>query len=847
MRRIALSGLFISFMAASHAQGIVDIAPQAQEGIRLGPFQNGWAYVSEGDGGYYINAQGGQIRTTGSGSASLGNMFAIKEYEQQVAEHPNALPSRVVGFEKDGLQGIINPRGEVLVPAAYDRIDREYWQFWTLFKQNKKAHYLPDGTTTAFFDDIGYLDGAYFDVKTGDAWHIYHHPSGRVITKATYEGFDYCGGCGSPAPYVYAKKNGKWGVIDWDENILVPFEYDHEHRGMRNDNWVASFSKNGRPVIVHIPTQREFAGDGELVSGMLIASQDGKQGVYNWDGELAAPFAYDRIEAPNENHYLGYYGPYLVIEKAGLKGIVRSDGEIVVPVAYEEVMVYDDYFVATKDGVTSLLAVGEATPLVEVKHGEITHIHDYFYSSGSKGLAIFKVKQQAYYGLYFAESGVSIAPEFYDVSVATRGYFADSVAVVGDRQGQKTLFNANGEAILPFSVDEFEGFGDAGQAFLSFRVRDKWGVYDVSRKKEIIPARYDKYFHALDGPASHLIRATVEENGQPDRYALYDTEGSVAVNGVFERIEPIDSTYYLMHSGASGEASFSVFHALTRALTPLPYAFVSQSSSPCLLVVSHDGRIGKLYDVAAGQELKRDYNVFMFFGDAGANASPFSGSAKDPWELSYFSEGFAQVRTGEGWTGLVDEFGAVAVEPRYARARMVHGQYALVTEVDEDTRLVHSYYLGRNGKRVFPKAYGVDETHFFNQDPDLGPVVILQKGLDGTLFGLGNLETGEILADAAYSEIMPLHTQPFLLLTQYVEDEDRWYSAISKYGLATKEGKVLFEPIFDDIVLENSMVAYAGDHGQHPNIFPVLVRQGDKWRYVNADGSYLPIEGVGGL
>lgn len=841
--RTALSGLFMFFMVASHAQGIVDIAPQAQEGIQLGPFQNGWAYVSEKDGDYYINAEGGQIRTIGSRSASLGNRFAIEEYEQQVEEHPNALPSRVIGFEKDGLRGIINPKGEVLVPATYSRIDTEYRQFWTLFKQDKKAHYLPDGTATAFFDDIGYLDGAYFDVKTGDDWHIYHHPSGRVITKAAYEGFDYCGGCGSPARYVYAKKDGKWGVIDWDENVLVPFEYDHEHQRMRNDNWLASFSKNGRPVIVHIPTKREFAGEGELVSGMLIASQDGKQGVYSWDGELVAAFAYDRIEAPNENHYLGYYGRYLVIEKAGLKGLVRSDGEIVVPVAYDDVKVYDDYFVVRTGGLTSLLMSGSSEPILQIEHGEITHINDYFYSAGSKGLAIFKVKQQAFYGLYFAESGVHIEPEFYDIRVKDNAYFPEGVVIEGDRQGQKKLFDAHGEAILPFAVESYEMDNTVGRALLSVEVMGKWGLYDVQNKKQFIPLQYNRFFHELGGAASGLIRATQEEDGQSIRNFVYDNEGNEVIPGPLVRVESIDSVQFLIQRETEGDEEYVVFNTVTRAVEPVPYRMVSVSSSPRLLLVSDDGGVGRLYDVAARKVLKQKYAVEVFAGQLVAIAGSDSRPTRGVWELSYFSNGFAEVRNEKGWAGMIDEYGELFIEPKFAAVRMVHGQYALVAEVDDDTGAVRSYYVGPDGDRVFPEKYGVDDMLFYNQDTDLGPIVVLQLVDNPSLFGLGNLETGEVVAEPVYSNISSVYSQPLLVLTQYIEDEDRWYGSVSKYGLATNEGEVLFEPVFDDMVLDQG----SGFGSTPAETFPLLVREGDKWRYVNADGSYLPIEGTARL
>lgn len=835
-----------SLVAPSQAQGIVDVEQSPSQRVSLGVFRQGWASVSEGTDAYYINIQGEKIRTMGSDNFLLGDFFAIEAYEQQLEEYPNTLPTRVVVFEQDGLRGVINPMGEMLVPAAYQHIDTEYRQFWTLFKHDKKAHYLPDGSTTEFFDDIGYLDGVYFDVKVGNGWHIYHHPSRRVMTSTSYEGFDYCGGCGSPAAYVYAKRNGKWGVIDWEGNILVPFEYDHEHRSMRNDNWVASFSKDGQPIVVHIPTKQEFAGQTELVSGMLIASKDGKYGAYSRDGELVVPFSYDRIKTPNQNYYLGYYGHYLIVENEGLNGVVRSDGEVVVPVEYDQVMVYDDYFVATKDGLTSLLATGNPIPLLQVEHGEITHINDYFYSSGSNGMSIFRVKQKAFYGLYFAESDVFIEPEFYDISLSRKEYFADSIAIVGERQGLKRLFNINGETILPFDIQGFEGFRSGDNQLLAVQEQGKWGLYDIDVQIEITPREYDRYFRALGNVAPHVIHATIEVPGQPDQYVLYDISGKLVLGRPFNRIEPIDGTRYLVQWEDGDQSDYAIFHAETYDLEELEYAFVSTVGSSKLLVVSDNQRIGKLYDVVEEKELTREYNIFLLSDDIDEEAH-LRASSSDPWTLLYFTDGLAKVTTSDGYFGLINESEQLVLDPEYGNITLVNGKYLAVAEIDEYTGRTTSYYVDGQGERIFSEEYVVDDPLLYSHYPEMANIAILQKYGDNFLFGLGNLETGEILKEAVYDEIVPISGHSYLLTTQYVEDDEQWYRAQAKFGIVSMDGEVLFEPVFDDIVLNRDWNPNHGESAISPDLFPLLVNQGGRWRYVNADGTYLPIEGTGRL
>ena len=51
--------------------------------------------------------------------------------------------------------------------------------------------------------------------------------------------------------YVYAQQNGKWGVMDWNEKVLVPFKYEHAHWNMRSDNWVA-MNQNQKLVLNYL-------------------------------------------------------------------------------------------------------------------------------------------------------------------------------------------------------------------------------------------------------------------------------------------------------------------------------------------------------------------------------------------------------------------------------------------------------------------------------------------------------------------------------------------------------------------------------------------------------------------
>src|SRR5690606_27383821 len=112
-----------------------------------------------------------------------GTAYAIDEYTKERQDNPNLLPRNIILFEKNGLWGVVDPKGEVLIPAEYSAIDIQYRQFWELHQGNRKTYYLPDGSMLPLFEDIGYLNGEYFDVKQDNAWHIYRKSAARIITK----------------------------------------------------------------------------------------------------------------------------------------------------------------------------------------------------------------------------------------------------------------------------------------------------------------------------------------------------------------------------------------------------------------------------------------------------------------------------------------------------------------------------------------------------------------------------------------------------------------------------------------------------------------------------------------
>jgi hypothetical protein len=103
---------------------------------------------------------------------------------------------------------------------------------------------------------------------------------------------------------ILAKKNGKWGFIDINENVLIPFIYDD----------LGVFSKS-------------------VDLDLAPAAKNKKQGFINRKGETVIPFEYDYAS------YVRYfYEPGIaVLLKNGKYGVISEENKIIIPFVYSQI------------------------------------------------------------------------------------------------------------------------------------------------------------------------------------------------------------------------------------------------------------------------------------------------------------------------------------------------------------------------------------------------------------------------------------------------------------------------------------------------------------------------------
>ena len=133
---------------------------------------------------------------------------------------------------KHNLFGVISPRGFLTIPIAYEQIEFE-WRNISSFEEIsfivQKDHKL--GTINLNnntiipieFDGISnwveYGPKAHY-VKKGNHYGLIDYKTGQLIVPVLYDGIEDHKGI------IEIKKNGKYGVLSWKNNVMIPCVYD---------------------------------------------------------------------------------------------------------------------------------------------------------------------------------------------------------------------------------------------------------------------------------------------------------------------------------------------------------------------------------------------------------------------------------------------------------------------------------------------------------------------------------------------------------------------------------------------------------------------------------------------
>lgn len=400
MMRFFIIIVSLLFSSLSHAQSIADLAKKAEEEKNplhiyadVYSFQNGLAiaskYTEDGEYKYGVVDEEGVV------------YIPVNYDEISLFQEGNNYRDNVYKCQRNGKLGLVNAQDITLLQCEYSSI-KHSGEYVYLVKNGKNGYAELKGT-----DEVKSLIPCIYDKLESY--------SKDAPMRATY--------------------NGKEGMIDGNNKIIIPFEYSN----------IGKFYNVG-------------------AYNMAWVEQDGKYGIYNIDGTVIQPWDIEKAYVMNENSGTTYLTfddfpdsstPYIHIVVNGMTGVLSGKTyKTVIPCKY-----------------------GYISPIINERA---------FYKANNKW-GIMDIQNNSIQDAIYDK--IKINNNWLSDAFTTEGIFQDNMYVfIGDKQG---MIDKNGKAFIPVKYDSLGVFSEN---MIVAKCGNLYG-YINSNGEECIPL---KYSHADD-------------------------------------------------------------------------------------------------------------------------------------------------------------------------------------------------------------------------------------------------------------------------------------------------------------------------------------------------------------
>lgn len=171
-----------------------------------------------------------------------------------------------------------------------------------------------------------------------------------------------------------SQKNGRWGLIDDNGNVIIPFEYDEIKFAWKNTFNVRKKGKWGiidEAAVVIIPC--EYDEEFHFLEAMSV-KKDGKWGIIDNKNKVIIPFEYDlkfdlgdimsvkkggkwgiidnknKVLIPFEYDLKFDFADTMPVNKGGKYGIIDNNNKVVIPFEYDEKFEFAETMIVKKGG-----------------------------------------------------------------------------------------------------------------------------------------------------------------------------------------------------------------------------------------------------------------------------------------------------------------------------------------------------------------------------------------------------------------------------------------------------------------------------------------------------------------
>lgn len=525
------------------------------------------------------------------------------------------------------------------------------------------------------YEVLSSFEGGYAVARKGGKFGCIR-PNGAVAIPFEYDGIDIPRD-GLCRVKVGKGNAGKWGVINLQQQVVVPLQYTLVypfHKGVariRQGNLFGLVDQKGKILLVPSIQADEVLdfdkGLARVQMGRYVEETEmgpviryRKTGFVKMDGTYLLEPVYDRIDGFEACWNAGK-GIARVV-KNGKTGYVDHQGKIILPALYDQADRFEQIW-ASNSGLAAV-----------VKNGKTG---------------------------YVTPTGKEVLPAQYDwVDTAFVQVYQQGKGLAKCRkEGKFGLVNALAETVVPF---EYEAITEASEDFIIARYKGKWGVLTTDQS-ELIPFQFD---------------------------GIRPLKGA---EGRFLEVSTLQVPYHWLGSDGTLKGTSPTRSELAVPTTPAPvkqakYQYASDFDTQGFAVVQKGEEVA-LVDAGGRLLTKYKYLEIGPFAD-GLALVKLSDSDRAKRLYGYidregkeviapqykqaraFSDGLAEVQSGAQW-GYINPQGQWALKAQYAQTTPFVGGYALVnqqTVIDKQGKVQGTVLLEGSIKDGFQGGRGVWQT-----------------------------------------------------------------------------------------------------------------------------------------
>jgi hypothetical protein len=208
---------------------------------------------------------------------------------------------------QQGKQGILDKQGKVIIPTEYDSLKKDYRDFIHVKKDNKWGFYAHNCMLAPCeYDFIGYFDYYNRAIAKKNGKYGVIDSLNKVVLDFKYDAIDYQ--YSEDDMYILAQQKGKWGAFSTQGKAVIPLAYNELGKIIIDPNRPMGVMNKGKWGYINSAGKQ------------LIAYQF----------ENASRFDYVYADESKKNKK-----PYALVKKAGKWGVIDVKGKIVIPIEYD--------------------------------------------------------------------------------------------------------------------------------------------------------------------------------------------------------------------------------------------------------------------------------------------------------------------------------------------------------------------------------------------------------------------------------------------------------------------------------------------------------------------------------